>query len=234
MSVAPVVELKNVHKEYRLGGPGAPAVAAVRGVDLTVSSGELVALVGPSGSGKTTLLNLIGCMDVPTSGSVRIAGQQTDGMKESGLTALRREALGFVFQAFNLIPSLTVGQNIEVPLLMRGSTTAAQRTTRVEEALASVGLAGFSKRRPGELSGGQRQRVAIARALVGRPRLVLADEPTANLDSENGRGVLELMRALNKQDGTTFLVATHDPLAMSHASRIVRIRDGAIDPERAA
>jgi len=222
-----VVVLEAVTKDYPLGKT---TVHAVRGVDLRLERGEFVVLAGPSGSGKTTVLNLIGCVDVATSGKVIIAGRDTKRLQESERTRLRLETLGFIFQSFNLIPVLDLYQNVEFPLLLRKDIDKAERKRRVLELVERVGLTGQMKQRPGELSGGQRQRVAIARALVTRPAIVLADEPTANLDSATGRAILDLMREMNR-DGTTFLFSTHDPFVMSVARRIIRIADGKIvDP----
>jgi putative ABC transport system ATP-binding protein len=219
-----VVVLEAVTKDYPLGKT---TVHAVRGVDIRLERGEFAVLAGPSGSGKTTVLNLIGCVDVATSGKVIIAGRDTKLLKESERTRLRLETLGFIFQSFNLIPVLDLYQNVEFPLLLRKDIDKAERKRRVLELVERVGLTGQMKQRPGELSGGQRQRVAIARALVTRPAIVLADEPTANLDSATGQSILELMRQMNR-DGTTFLFSTHDPVVMASARRVIRIADGKI------
>ena len=226
MSVADdaVVALEGVHKEYPLGKT---KVHALRGVDLRLGRGEFAVLAGPSGSGKTTVLNLIGCVDVATRGVVRIAGKDTARLKESERTRLRLETLGFIFQSFNLIPVLDLYQNVEFPLLLRKDIDKVERERRVKDLIERVGLSGQQKQRPGELSGGQRQRVAIARALVTRPAIVLADEPTASLDSATGKAILDLMREMNR-DGTTFLFSTHDPVVMGVAQRVIRIADGQI------
>jgi putative ABC transport system ATP-binding protein len=221
----PIVLLEAVEKDYPLGKT---TVHALRGVDLAIARGEFAVLAGPSGSGKTTVLNLIGCVDVATRGRVTVAGQDTGRLKESELTKLRLDTLGFIFQAFNLIPVLDVFQNIEFPLLLQKHVGKEERRARVEALIEAVGLGPQRKQRPGELSGGQRQRVAIARALVTRPALVLADEPTANLDSGTGKQILALMREMNRRDGTTFLFSTHDPDVMEQADRIIRISDGRI------
>jgi len=221
----PIVELIGVEKDYPLGKT---TVYALRGVDLVIQPGEFSVLAGPSGSGKSTVLNLIGCVDTATRGTVRIAGNDTSAMKEKALTRLRLDTLGFIFQSFNLIPVLDVFQNIEFPLLLQKNIAKAERTRRVMALIEAVGLSGQLKQRPGELSGGQRQRVAIARALITRPAIVLADEPTANLDSGTGIQILTLMREMNRRDGTTFLFSTHDPDVMTRADRIVRIFDGRI------
>jgi len=219
-----VVALKGVYKDYPLGKT---IVHAVRGVDLTLARGEFAVLAGPSGSGKTTVLNLIGCVDVATRGVVEVAGRDTARLTESARTRLRLETLGFIFQSFNLIPVLDLYQNVEFPLLLRKDIDKVERARRVKDLIERVGLTAQSKQRPGELSGGQRQRVAIARALVTRPAIVLADEPTANLDSATGRSILDLMREMNR-DGTTFLFSTHDPVVMQAAQRVIKIADGVI------
>ena len=215
------VVVKDVSKTYRLGNVDVPALV---GVSLTVDAGEFLAIAGPSGSGKTTLLNLIGCLDTPTSGEVEIDGELV-GALSAGLRAdLRARKLGFIFQTFNLIPVLTAYENVEYPLLLtrrRGDIAA-----RVRTALEQVGLGERARHRPTELSGGQQQRVAIARALVTDPALVLADEPTANLDSATGSDIIALMRRLNRERGTTFIFSTHDPRIMTAADRVLPISDG--------
>ena len=220
----PVIELQEVHKRYRLGRA---EVHALRGVSLRVARGEFLAIVGPSGSGKTTLLNLMGCLDRPSSGRVLFEGVDVTSLSRRQLAELRSRRIGFVFQTFNLIPVLTALENVEYPLWRRGMR-ADERRARAMEALRSVGLAGLERHRPEELSGGQRQRVAIARALVGQPAVVLADEPTANLDRRTGQEVLELMRELNRSRGTTFVFSTHDPKIMAMADRVVELSDGRI------
>jgi putative ABC transport system ATP-binding protein len=220
-----IIEVKGVTKDYPLGKL---SVRALNGVDLVVDRGEFTTIAGPSGSGKTTLLNLIGCVDVPTQGSVVFDGAVTSSLSDRELTRLRLEKLGFIFQSFNLVQVLSVFQNVELPLLLQGGVSQDERKRRVEAILDRVGLSKYVDHRPNELSGGQRQRVAIARALVTRPRLVLADEPTANLDSVTGNSILELMKELNHQDGTTFIFSTHDQRVMELASRIVRVQDGRI------
>ncbi|MEK7705875.1 MAG: ABC transporter ATP-binding protein [Myxococcota bacterium] len=223
-----IVELTAVEKDYPLGST---TVRALRGVDLTILAGEFTTVAGPSGSGKTTLLNLIGCVDVPTKGNVVVDGQETRSLADRELTSLRLHKLGFIFQTFNLIPVLSLTQNVEFPLLLQGGLTRGERQRRVDAIIDRVGLTPQAKQRPNELSGGQRQRGAIARALVNRPRIGLADEPTANLDSATGETIIDLMRELNHQDGTTFIFSTHDQRVMSHADRIVRVADGLIaDP----
>jgi putative ABC transport system ATP-binding protein len=216
-----VVSVKDVCKTYRLGSQ---TVTALADVCLTVGGGEFMAVAGPSGSGKTTLLNLIGCLDVPTSGEIAIDGEPITRLSAGRRADLRARKLGFIFQTFNLIPVLTAWENVEYPLLIhrRGGETAG----RVRQALEQVGLGERARHRPSELSGGQQQRVAIARALVGEPSLVLADEPTANLDSATGREIVDLMRRLNRERGTTFVFSTHDHRIMSAADRVVEISDG--------
>jgi len=216
-----VVSVKDVSKTYRLGSQ---TVTALAEVSLAVGAGEFMAVAGPSGSGKTTLLNLIGCLDVPTSGEIAIDGEPITRLSAGRRADLRARKLGFIFQTFNLIPVLTAWENVEYPLLIhrrRGDTAS-----RVHQALEQVGLGERARHRPSELSGGQQQRVAIARALVGEPSLVLADEPTANLDSATGREIVDLMRRLNRERGTTFVFSTHDPRIMSAADRVVEISDG--------
>ena len=218
-----IVSVKNAVKNYSLG---AVEVPALRGVTLDVVEGDFLAIAGPSGSGKTTLLNLIGCVDTPTSGTVEVAGKDTRQLSERELTNLRLHTIGFIFQSFNLVSVLTVFQNIELPLLLQRELTGAERAQRVMTLLDKVGIREYATHRPSELSGGQRQRVAIARALVTRPQIVLADEPTANLDSVTGGHILDIMRDLNKSERTTFIFSTHDQRVMQHAHAVVRLADG--------
>jgi putative ABC transport system ATP-binding protein len=218
-----IVSVKNATKNYLLGKVVVPAL---RGVSLDVAEGEFLSIAGPSGSGKTTLLNLIGCVDTPTDGIVEVAGKDTRKLSERALTDLRLNTIGFIFQSFNLVSVLSVFQNVELPLLLQRKLGGAERKKRVLELLERVGLAGHAEHRPSELSGGQRQRVAIARALVTRPQLVLADEPTANLDSVTGKNILDLMKELNRTERTTFIFSTHDAQVMSHASAVIRLADG--------
>jgi len=225
MPTPPIVEVESVAKVYELGKT---EVHALRGVDLRVERGEFLSIAGPSGSGKTTLLNLVGGVDVPSSGSVRVDGEDTSRLSERALTSLRLHHIGFIFQTFNLVAVLDVFQNVEFPLLLLGGMTAGERRARVDSLLEAVGLREHARHRPSELSGGQRQRVAVARALVTRPPLVLADEPTANLDSRTGGTIIDLMREMNLKDGTTFVFSTHDPKVMAHASAVVRLEDGRI------
>jgi len=220
-----IVSIREATKNYQLGKVSVPAL---RGIDLEVEQGEFLSIAGPSGSGKTTLLNLIGCVDTPSAGTVEVAGRDIAKLSERQLTDLRLRTIGFIFQSFNLVNVLDVFRNVELPLLLQRVASARERRTRVEALLARVGLSQLLKHRPSELSGGQRQRVAIARALVTRPRLVLADEPTANLDSVTGQNILDLMRELNQTERTTFIFSTHDARVMAHASKLVRIADGRI------
>ena len=219
----PIVQVENVSKIYRLGKTEVPAL---RDVSLEVHHGEFLSIAGPSGSGKTTLLNLIGCVDTPTRGRVRVDGRDTLELSERALTDLRLHRIGFIFQTFNLVPVLSVFQNVEFPLLLQGGATRKERHERVMKLLEGVGLATHSRHRPSELSGGQRQRVAVARALVSSPALVLADEPTANLDSATGENIIDLMREMNERDGTTFIFSTHDARVMAHAHAILKLADG--------
>ena len=226
-----IVAVEDVSKIYQLGKT---EVHALRGVSLDVHRGEFLAIAGPSGSGKTTLLNLVGCVDTPTTGRVVMDGKDTKGLSERELTDLRLRRIGFIFQTFNLVQVLSVLQNVEFPLLLQGGSARRERRERVSALLEAVGLGDHMRHRPNELSGGQRQRVAVARALVTRPALVLADEPTANLDSQTGETIIDLMRELNRRDGTTFIFSTHDPKVMAHATSVVRIADGRITGREAA
>lgn len=218
-----IVEMKDVTKEYPLGKT---VVRALREVNLTIEAGEFTTIAGPSGSGKTTVLNMIGCIDVPTSGLVRVAGHETARLNDAQLTDLRLHTIGFIFQSFNLIGVLDLYQNVEFPLLLQGGLTRGEREKRVREMIEKVELTEQIKQRPSELSGGQRQRVAIARALVTRPKIVLADEPTANLDSRTGYAIIELMKEINHKDNTTFIFSTHDQKVMEHADRVIELIDG--------
>ena len=217
-----MIQVRQVGKVY---GKGAEAVHALRDVDLTIARGELLGLIGPSGSGKTSLLNLLGCLDRPTSGTILMDDRDLFAMSDRQLTRFRGAALGFVFQSFNLFELLSAEENVEYPLRLAG-TAPAERRQRTAEALERVGLADKARRRPDQLSGGEKQRVAIARALVHRPELVLADEPTANLDSETGERIVSMLCALNAELGVTFVVATHDQALLSQLGRVVSIRDG--------
>ncbi|WP_235216981.1 ABC transporter ATP-binding protein [Archangium violaceum] len=203
-------------------------VPALRGLSLDVYPGEFISIAGPSGSGKTTALNLIGCVDTASSGVVSVDGQDTKTLSERQLTDLRLHTIGFIFQSFNLVSVLSVYQNVEFPLLLQRKLNPKEREQRVMTLLEQVGLDKHVKHRPNELSGGQRQRVAVARALVTRPKLVLADEPTANLDSVTGQNIIDLMKELNRKEGTTFIFSTHDAKVMNHANAVVRLADGKI------
>jgi putative ABC transport system ATP-binding protein len=218
-----IVSVRDAVKNYTLGNVVVPAL---RGVTMDVLAGDFISIAGPSGSGKTTLLNLIGCVDTPTSGTVEVAGKDTTSLSERQLTDLRLHTIGFIFQSFNLVSVLSVFQNVELPLLLQRQLTGAERAKRVMELLDKVGIREYANHRPSELSGGQRQRVAIARALVTRPGIVLADEPTANLDSVTGQHILDLMKELNRTERTTFIFSTHDQKVMAHANAIVRLADG--------
>jgi len=219
-----VLLLEEVSRDYQVGRE---RVGALKGVSLRVNAGEFVAVVGPSGSGKTTLLNLAGCIDRPSSGRVFLDGLRCDDVPESVLSGLRAEKIGFVFQTFNLIPVLTAAENVEYALQLRPQAPpAGERRKRVAEILERTGIGPLARRRPDEMSGGERQRVAIARALVGRPRLVLADEATANLDGQTAAQIVGLMRELNEEQGVTFVFSTHDSRLQGMAKRIVELRDG--------
>ncbi|HSD39183.1 MAG TPA: ABC transporter ATP-binding protein [Rhodocyclaceae bacterium] len=221
----PLISLTAVSKHYQLGKI---AVPALRNVDLDIERGAFVALWGPSGSGKSSLLNLIGLVDMPSSGRVRLDGQDTAGLDDAARAGLRNRAIGFVFQGFNLIPVLSALENVMLPLTIRGSTRKLARQA-AEQRLAEVGLVDFSHHRPDQLSGGQRQRVAIARALVTDPLIVVADEPTANLDANTGHQVIALMRELNQKQGVTFLFSTHDPRLIDAVDKLIRLADGQIE-----
>ncbi|HEY6786292.1 MAG TPA: ABC transporter ATP-binding protein [Trebonia sp.] len=220
----PVIEVHDVTRTY---GSGPVATAALRGVTLTVAEGQLVALRGRSGSGKTTLLNIIGGLDAPDSGTVRVDGQDVTAMTERQRVRLRRQTVAYIFQSFGLLPVLSAAENVGVPLRIV-STAAAEREDRVARMLALVGLDGHSRHRPGELSGGQQQRVAIARALATRPRLLLADEPTGQLDAETGKQIMRLIRSVVRSEGVTALLATHDPTLIEIADSVLHLADGTI------
>jgi len=219
-----IIKISNVTRTYKIGNV---ETQALRGVDLSIESGEFTALVGPSGSGKTTLLQLIGCLDQPTSGSILINGQDVSRFNRNQRADIRKATIGFIFQFFALIPTLSAYENIEMPLLLNG-IGAAERRERVQKMIQAVDLADRARNRPDQLSGGQQQRVAIARALVTRPTMILADEPTANLDTVNGKQVMDIMSRLNQETGVTFIFATHDPRVVSYARRVVELRDGLI------
>ncbi len=222
--MASIVRLQNVTKDY---GQGQALTNALRGVNLVVEAGEFTAMAGPSGSGKSTLLNIIGGLDRPTSGAVVVDGREINNLTNTELGRLRRDRLGFIFQSYNLIPVLTALENAEYVLMLQGIPTA-ERRDRVKALLREVGLEGLENRYPRQLSGGQQQRVAIARAIVSEPALVLADEPTANVDSETGKALLDLMRNLNEKKGVTFFFSTHEEAVMRRARRLLELRDGII------
>jgi putative ABC transport system ATP-binding protein len=220
-----VIELKAVKKDYPLG---ATTVHALRGVDLAIKEGDFISIIGPSGSGKTTLLNIIGCIDTASEGLVKIQNEDVTTWSDRRLTDLRLHTIGFIFQTFNLIPVLTTRENVEFPLLLMKAENLSKKNIRerAEKLIEEVGLKDQMGQKPFELSGGQRQRVAIARALVTRPAIVLADEPTANLDSETGDRILRLMKELNTIEKTTFIFSTHDPDILKYANGVVKIKDG--------
>lgn len=223
-----IIEIKGLKKNYALGKT---TVHALRGVDLRVEQGSLISIVGPSGSGKTTLLNIIGCIDVATEGSVKVSEREITKLDDREVTDLRLHKIGFIFQTFNLIPVLDTIENVEFPLLLMKKHSKGEVRKNAEKLIEEVGLKDFAKHRPAELSGGQRQRVAIARALVTNPDIVLADEPTANLDSETGAQILDLMREMNRVEKTTFIFSTHDANVLKYARDVVKIKDGLIVKE---
>jgi putative ABC transport system ATP-binding protein len=227
----PLIEARAISRVYRTGDV---EVAALRDVSLTIDAREFVAFVGPSGSGKTTLLNLVGCLDHPTGGSLTVMGTDVARLDRSAAAAFRGEHLGFVFQEFNLVPVLSAYENVEYPLLMVRTWPAEKRRTQVMKLLDAVGMADQAHKRPDQLSGGQKQRVAVARALVSEPRLVLADEPTANLDHDSAHKVLDLMKRLRDEFGTTFVFSTHDPKIMEAAERMLVLEDGRLVREERA
>jgi putative ABC transport system ATP-binding protein len=224
-----MIELKNVHKVYPMGEVSVPAL---RGINLTIHPGEFVAIMGPSGSGKSTLMHLLGCLDLPSDGVVQLDGKDITELDEDTLAQIRGKKVGFVFQTFNLIPTLTAQENVELPLFFQG-VPREKRRARAAELLRKVGLDGRLHHKPAQLSGGERQRVAIARALANDPEIILADEPTGNLDSESGKAILELLAQLHRE-GKTIILVTHNPEAAAYAQRIVRIRDGRLVEEVAA
>jgi putative ABC transport system ATP-binding protein len=219
-----VTKVINATRDFKIGEM---ETHALRGVNLSIEDGEFTALVGPSGSGKTTLLQLIGLLDQPTSGQIHINGKDATRLNRNQRADLRKGTIGFIFQFFALIPTLTAYENVEMPLLLNG-TKPAERKKRVNEVLEAVGLSDRAHHRPDQLSGGQQQRVAVARALAINPKVILADEPTANLDTENGKQVMDIMQRLNKETGVTFVFATHDPRVIGYANRVVTLQDGVI------
>jgi putative ABC transport system ATP-binding protein len=225
-----IVTLEDVHKKYPLGKT---EVHAVKGVSFQIDEGDFISIAGPSGSGKSTILNMIGCIDTPTSGTVRIGDTATSLLDDRAITRLRHQAIGFIFQNFNLVPVLNVYENVEFPLLLgRTAVSREERRRWIDELIEAVGLGPWRGHRPNELSGGQRQRVAIARALVARPRIVLADEPTANLDSKTGEAIIGLMKKINRDFGTTFIFSTHDASIVEIADHIIALHDGVITENR--
>jgi putative ABC transport system ATP-binding protein len=220
-----IIEVRSLKKDYMLGKTVVPAL---RGVNLDIKLGDLMCIVGPSGSGKTTLLNIIGCIDFATEGTVSIGGQVVHCLNDKKITSLRLNKIGFIFQTFNLINVLNVVENIEFPLLLMKRYSKQEISARVEKLIYEVGLKDYVKHKPAELSGGQRQRVAIARALVTKPDIVLADEPTANLDSVTGASILELMKEMNRIEKTTFVFSTHDANVLKYANSTVKIKDGVL------
>ena len=223
-----LVRVENINKDYYLGKT---VIHALKDVSLEVNEGEFISIVGPSGCGKTTLLNILGCIDKPTSGTVFFEDQDLANLKDSQEADIRLARLGFIFQSFNLVAVLNCFENVEFPLILAG-IDKAERKRRVEHMVELVGLTEFASHKPDELSGGQRQRVAIARALINRPSIVIADEPTANLDSETGDGILETMARLNENEKVTFIFSTHNPEIMRYAKRVVNLKDGRISSVR--
>lgn len=221
-----VVNLENVKKDYHLGKVRVPAL---RGIDLSIEEGDFLSLAGPSGSGKTTLLNLIGCIDRPSDGTISVQGKEINSLNDKELTSLRHRTVGFIFQSFNLIPVLNVYENVEFPLLIAKSPYSKKEQKEwITHIINEVGLGDRMDHRPNELSGGQRQRVAIARALVTKPQIVLADEPTANLDSATSERIIELMQEVNQNEKTTFIFSTHDPMIVNMVDHVIKIQDGKI------
>ena len=223
----PLIELRELTKIYPLGHQ---PVTALAGLSLSIEAGEFTVLAGPSGSGKTTVLNLVGCLDLPTSGAVIVDGRDTAGSTVAQLAAFRLRKIGFIFQSYNLIPVLSALENAEFILMLQG-VGKAERRRRVTALFAELGIGGLEERRPNDLSGGQQQRVAVARAMAAEPAVILADEPTANLDSQASHDLLALMRRLNEEKGVTFLFSSHDPLVISQARRVVRLRDGRLESD---
>jgi putative ABC transport system ATP-binding protein len=228
MNEQALIRLSGITKTY---GSGQAAFQALKGIDLAIDAGDFVAIMGPSGSGKSTAMNVLGCLDTPTSGSYEFEGVRVEQLSRNERALLRRNYLGFVFQGFNLLARTTALENVELPLIYRGEP-AASRHAAARAALAEVGLAGWEHHTPGELSGGQQQRVAIARAIVTRPVVLLADEPTGNLDTRTGEEIMELIRALNRDQGITVLMVTHEPEMAAYARRVVRFLDGRVDSDR--
>ncbi|MEA3239862.1 MAG: ABC transporter ATP-binding protein [Candidatus Bipolaricaulota bacterium] len=223
----PLLKLKGVTKDYKLGNT---FVRALRGVDLDINKGEIIAIMGPSGSGKSTLMHILGCVDTPTAGEASIEGTEIESLSERQLVALRGRKIGFVFQTFNLMQTLSAQQNVELPMIFQ-AVKKKERSQQAVDLLTKVGLADRVHHRPNELSGGERQRVAIARALANNPEILLADEPTGNLDSESGETILNALQKLSREDGKTVIIVTHDPDATAIAGRTVRLHDGHVVEE---
>ena len=221
-----MIEVKDLTKTYRLGSVEVPAL---RGVSFRIEHGEMVAIMGQSGSGKSTLMHIIGCLDLPTSGQYRLDGKDIAGMKEDELARIRNQKIRFVFQMFNLLPRMTVRRNVEMPLMYNGGNPGKEVRQRAEAILNAVGLGERLNHRPTELSGGEQQRVAIARAMINEPDLILADEPTGNLDSHTGAEIIQLLLGLNQERGLTLVIVTHDPAIAAHAQRVIRLRDGLVE-----
>jgi putative ABC transport system ATP-binding protein len=226
MALVKLVGLKKTYQQGKI------AVPALRGIDMEIESGEFTTIFGPSGSGKTTLLNMIGCLDRSTAGEIIFDGHSINNLNNKELAEIRRHNLGFIFQSYNLIPVLTAYENVEFAIRLIDKHSKKERREKVINLLEEVGLGDLVERRPNELSGGQKQRVAVARALIKEPKLVLADEPTANLDSETSQEVLEIMQKMNKELNTTFIFSTHDPQVMDYANRLIEIKDGMISREQ--
>ncbi|RBQ21694.1 macrolide ABC transporter ATP-binding protein [Spongiactinospora rosea] len=227
MTAPPAFEGEDLRRSYQADGV---AVDALRGVDLRIESGEFVAIIGPSGSGKSTLMHLLGCLDRPTSGTLRVGGVDVATLSEAGLAELRNKTIGFVFQSFHLLPRTSALDNVALPLVYRG-VGAAERRTRARDALTAVGLGHRLTHRPAQMSGGEQQRVAIARALVGDPKVVLADEPTGNLDTRNGAEVMDILAGLNAEQGVAVVLVTHEPEVAARAGRRIHVRDGLIEQD---
>ena len=224
-----IAKLENIHKVYHIGKIDFPAL---RGISFSIEEGEFLSIAGPSGSGKTTVLNLLGCLDKPSQGKIFLEEKDITNLPTAKLADVRRKNIGFVFQTFNLIPVLTAMENVEFPLILEGRHDTKERHRQTEDILTEVGLKDFLHRRPNEMSGGQQQRVAVARALVKKPKLVLADEPTANLDSVTGEEILQLMLELNQKTSTTFVFSTHDKMVMDFARILIKLRDGKIESDQ--
>ncbi|HBR09644.1 TPA: hypothetical protein DD712_00050 [Candidatus Acetothermia bacterium] len=223
-----LIKLREITKDYQLGKTW---VHALRGIDLTIDTSEIIAVMGPSGSGKSTLLHIVGCLDIPSAGTAQIEDIATESLNERQLVRLRGEKIGFVFQTFNLVATLSAQANVELPMIFQ-RVSRSRRAQRAAELLAKVGLSDRAKHRPNELSGGERQRVSLARALANDPDIILADEPTGNLDSESGNTVMELLKRLKNEEGKTVIVVTHDPEVAAFAERVITLRDGLIVKEK--